>query len=204
VRNPSERFHHLRVRMRMFVSVEMGRLNPGAAYSFNLRPQFPLNLLQGYPSGAQPRQEDSQRLGESSLLIYERRNFLARRNRCPANQYEMTSHSKFRIRPRPLDRPIERQAIRHQRRTRQNSISMSANDSLVYAVCQAKVVRIENQLFHFERGTFGQDRMIARANFEQDLKGDSLRNRATAEGWTRQGNFHAREVQIGSPIVNVS
>lgn len=189
MRDLSDRFHHLRVRMRVLVSVEMGRLNSGSPYSLNLRPQFPLDFFRGYPSRAQSRHESDKRRGKSTLSIQERRNFLAWRNRCPANQDEMASDSQFRIRPCPLDRIIKRRAIRHQRCTRENSVSMSQNNSLVYAVCQTKVICIENQLFHFQRNALGQKRMISRANLEQDLKSGQ---EARMRGRMRQGNFHAR------------
>ena len=130
--------------MRMFVRVQMRRIDSCSPNFLDLRAQLPFDFLARNHSGAKFGDEHRQRIRQIAVRIDQRRNIFPPRDALPADQNQMAAHSQLGIRTGSLHCIVECRTVRHQRRTGENSFAMRANNSLIHAARHSKIIGVEN------------------------------------------------------------
>jgi hypothetical protein len=85
---------------------------------------------------------------EIAVFGDERRDFFERSNCSSTYEDQVASDPQPRIEFRDFDGVIESWATRHQSGAGKNSITMGLDNPFIYSAGEAKVVGVEDQLFH--------------------------------------------------------
>ena len=130
--------------MRVLVSIQMGWFQASFANLADLRRKLALDFLGSDPPAAHPCDQRAKRSRQSAGPIRKRWNLSRIRNRCPSNENQVAANSQPWVRARSRDCIVERLAICHQRRARQDPFAMRADNRFVHPARQAEIIGVQN------------------------------------------------------------
>ena len=131
--------------MRMFVRVQVRRIDSCSPYFLDLRSQLPFGSpAPGIIPELQLGNEHRERIRQIAVRINQRSNIFPPRDALPADKNQVAAHSQIGISTGSLHCIVECRTVRHQRRTGENPFAMRANNSLIHAARHSKIIRVEN------------------------------------------------------------
>ena len=132
------------------MSVHVSRFNTCLPDFSDLGSKFRFDIGCANSSGACSCYESSKSLGQSAIGSREGWNLLRRRDGYSARQHQVASDSQFWIGFGAPDRIVEGRSVGHQRRARQYSFAVGADDPFIDSARQPEIVGVENYLLHLD------------------------------------------------------
>ena len=146
-RDLADDVHHLGMRVSVLMRINVGRLNSGRAKFFDLRCDFRCDVGGENLTAADFCSETQERSWQRAISSASEGISAGGVTAVPPRN-NVATDTEIRIRERQRASVLKFGSGGHQSCAGENSVLVSANDSLIYSACQAEIIGVQNQTFH--------------------------------------------------------